>query len=124
MAEAWLRHSASEKFQVESAGIEPGKLNPHVVKAMALSNIDISHHQPKGVSEVLASGRTFDYVIAVCDKEAAERCPIFPGETHRLHWNFPDPSAVVGSDEDKLSRACEVREMIREKILEWIAGLD
>jgi arsenate reductase len=40
MAEAWLRNLAGERFEVESAGLEPGKLNPFVVQAMAQAGID------------------------------------------------------------------------------------
>lgn len=123
MAEAWLRHLAADRFEVESAGLEPGKLNPFVVKAMAEVGVDISGHYPKGVAEIMATGRHFDYVVAVCDKEAAERCPLFPGSGERLHWNFPDPSAVVGSDEEKLVRAREVRELIRLRIESWVVDV-
>ncbi len=123
MAEAWLRHLAEDRFEVESAGLEPGRLNPFAIEAMREKHIDMSQHYPKGVDEVAASGRQFEYVIAVCDKEAAERCPIFPGEGARLHWNFPDPSAVVGTDDEKLSRAREVRDLIREQLIIWLAPL-
>ncbi|MEY4668660.1 MAG: hypothetical protein RL518_1359 [Pseudomonadota bacterium] len=120
MAEGWLRHLASERFEVESAGLEPGRLNPFVVQAMAAAGVDISHHQPKGVASLLSAGKHFDYVIAVCDKEAAERCPFFPGEGVRLHWNFPDPSAASGDDESKLRVAMQVRDSIRSKIESWL----
>ncbi|MEN9846814.1 MAG: hypothetical protein RIS36_1961 [Pseudomonadota bacterium] len=123
MAEAWLRHLGEGRFDVESAGLEPGKLNPFVVEAMAEAGIDISHHTPKGVDELLDAGKRFDYVIAVCDKEAAERCPVFPGEGARLHWSFPDPSAVFGDAEDKLRAAVQVRDAIRAKIESWITEL-
>jgi arsenate reductase len=123
MAEAWLRNIGRERFDVESAGLEPGKLNPVVVQAMATAGVDISHHQAKGVDELLAAGKCFDYVIAVCDKEAAERCPIFPGEGIRLHWSFPDPSAATGDAEEKLRVAVEVRDAIRAKIESWLAAM-
>lgn len=123
MAEAWLRHLAGDRFEVESAGLQPGKLNPFVVHAMSRAGIDISHHAPKGVDELLAAGKRFDYVIAVCDKEAAERCPLFPGEGTRLHWSFPDPSAATGEDERKLHLAIEVRDAIRAKITSWLSEL-
>jgi len=120
MAEAWLRHLGGARFEVESAGLEPGKLNPFVVQAMAAAKIDISHHRAKSVDELLSAGKHFDYVIAVCDKEAAERCPFFPGEGKRLHWSFPDPSAATGVDEDKLRVATEVRDAIRARIESWL----
>jgi arsenate reductase len=123
MAEAWLRYLAGDRFEVESAGLEPGNLNPFVVQAMAKAGIDISHHTPKGVEQLLAAKKHFDYVIAVCDKEAAERCPLFPGEGERLHWSFCDPSAGTGDDAHKLQFAVNVRDEIRARIEEWLKEL-
>jgi arsenate reductase len=122
MAEGLLRHLAGDRFEASSAGLEPGKLNPFAVKAMALRGIDISKHSPKGVADVAASGASYDYVIAVCDKEAADKCPVFAGEGKRLHWAFPDPSAAQGSDDQKLAFACQVRDLIERQIAEWIGG--
>lgn len=121
MAEAWLRHLTGDRFEVESAGLEPGKLSPYVVQAMQEVGVDISGHKPKGVSELLEAGHRFDYVIAVCDKEAAERCPIFPGGSQKLHWSFSDPSAAQGDDCAKLRLAARVRDEIKAKIAEWLA---
>lgn len=123
MAEAWLRYLAGERFEVESAGLEPGNLNPFVVQAMAKAGIDISHHTPKSVEQLLAANKRFDFVIAVCDKEAAERCPLFPGEGARLHWSFSDPSAASGDEEHKLRVAMEVRDEIRARIEGWLKEL-
>lgn len=120
MAEAWLRNVAGDRFEVESAGLEPGKLNPFVVEAMKQVGIDISHHSPKGVQDLLNAGKTYDYVIAVCDKEAAEKCPIFPGSSIRLHWSFPDPSAATGEYDSKLRVAAEVRDTIKATIEQWL----
>lgn len=123
MAEAWLRHLGGDRFEVESAGLEPGSLNPFVVQAMGDAGIDISSYKPKGVEELLSAGKRFDYVIAVCDKEAAERCPIFPGESRRLHWSFSDPSASKGDDAEKLRVARQVRDEIKARITEWLASV-
>ncbi len=41
MAEAFLKQMAGDRFEVESAGLEPGKLNPVVVEAMKEVGIDI-----------------------------------------------------------------------------------
>jgi arsenate reductase len=120
MAEAWLRHLGGERFEVHSAGLEPGKLNPFVVQAMANVGVDISHHRAKSVDDILSTGKHFDYVIAVCDKEAAERCPVIPGGGTRLHWAFPDPSAASGDESEKLRVATEVRDSIRSTIESWI----
>ena len=121
MAEAFLNQICGEQFEAHSAGLEPGKLNPIVVEAMQEIGIDIAGNQTKAVSEMLKSGQTFAYVITVCDETSAERCPIFPGVTARLHWSFPDPSALQGSHDEKLARTREIRDTIKAKVEEWCA---
>ena len=119
MAEAFLKEMCGAEFAAHSAGIEPGRLNPIVVEAMREIGIDISGNQTKTVADMINSGKTFAYVITVCDETSAERCPIFPGVTKRLHWGFPDPSAFQGAPEQKLARTREVRDAIRRKIEQW-----
>jgi arsenate reductase len=121
MAEAFLNDICTEHFDAHSAGLEPGKLNPIVVEAMQEIGIDISSNQTKAVADILKSGTSFAYVITVCDEASAERCPIVPGVTARLHWGFPDPSSFQGSHDEKLARTREVRDAIRAKIEDWCA---
>ena len=121
MAEAFLNDICGEQFEAHSAGLEPGKLNPFVVEAMQEIGIDISHKQTKAVFDMFKSGKSFAYVITVCDETSAERCPIFPGVTTRLHWSFPDPSAIQASHEEKLARTREIRDTIKAKIEDWCA---
>lgn len=121
MAEAFLNQICGEAFEAHSAGLEPGTLNPLVVAAMRELGIDISGNQTKWVFDFIKSGKMFAYVITVCDETSAERCPIFPGVTTRLHWSFPDPSAFPGTYEEKLARTREVRDAIKEKIEQWCA---
>ena len=70
------------------------------------------------------AGATFDYVIAVCDAEAAERCPIFPAEKKRLHWPFPDPSKATGTMEEKLAYVRPIRDQTKAKVAEFVASLE
>ena len=116
MAEAWLQKLGGEAFQVESAGLEPGKLNPYVVRALKEDGIDISGKQTNSVFDFSRQGRSYDYVVTVCSREAAERCPVFPGRAARLQWFFPDPSTFAGSDEQIMRQVREVRDAIREKV--------
>lgn len=120
MAEAFVNHFGKEKFAAKSAGIEGGKLNPVVVKAMLESGIDISENQTKTVDDILATKEQFDFVVTVCDEASAERCPVFPGGGKKLHWGFPDPSAFQGSEEEKLAGTRIVRDAIKEKVLEFL----
>ena len=119
MAEAFLKQICGEEFEAHSAGLEPGKLNPLVVEAMQEIGIDISGNKTKAVFDIIKSGKMFAYVITVCDEASAERCPIFPGITKRLHWGFPDPSSFQGSAEERLAKTREIRDVIKNKIELW-----
>jgi len=119
MAEAFLKEACGDEFEAHSAGLEPGKLNPIVVEAMQEVGLDISQNATKAVWDFIKSGKMFSYVITVCDETSAERCPIFPGVTTRLHWSFPDPSGFPGTHEEKLAKTREVRDTIKGKIEEW-----
>jgi len=122
MAEAYLNKLAGDRFAAESAGLEPGKLNPFVVRVLAEDGIDIAGKETRSVFDLFKAEKKFHIVVTVCDKEAAERCPIFPGLSEKLHWPFPDPSRITGSDEEILSRTREVRDMIKEAVSNFVAG--
>jgi arsenate reductase (thioredoxin) len=121
MAEAWMNRVCGDFFEAESAGLEPGTLNPLAVQVMAEEGIDISRNKTRAVFDVFKSGTLFAFVITVCDETSAEKCPIFPGVTKRLHWSFPDPSVVTGASEEKLEQVRKIRDAIKEKIEEWCA---
>lgn len=120
MGEEYFRKFGSDLFDVESAGIEPGTLNPFVVEVLKEEGIDISGKATQNAFDLFKAGRHFSYVITVCDPEAAERCPLYPGTLKRMHWPFPDPSAFTGSNEEKLEGTRTVRDEIRKKVLEFI----
>ena len=116
MAEAFLKNIGGEAFQVESAGIEPGKLNPLVVEVMKENNIDISENKTKSVFELFQQGRIFNYVITVCDKATGEKCPVFPGTLNRLNWSFDDPNSFIGTNDEKILKTRIVRDQIKARI--------
>ena len=120
MAEAFLKLLGGEKFFVESAGLEPGKLNPVVVEVMKEIDIDISGNATKSVFDFFKQEKKYDYVITVCDAASGERCPIFPGRVTRFHWGFDDPSSFHGSNEEKLEKTRTVRDQIKARIEQFL----
>jgi arsenate reductase (thioredoxin) len=119
MAEAFLNDICSDNFEAHSAGLEPGTLNPLAVEVMREIGIDISHKRTQSVFDVFKSGELFAYMITVCDETSAERCPVFPGVTTRLHWSFPDPAAITGTRNDRLAGTRRIRDQIRARIEMW-----
>src|SRR5687768_3378716 len=114
MAEAYLKKYGGNDFIADSAGLEPGKLNPLAIEVMKEDGIDISNNATHGVFDYFKQGKIFQYVITVCKKEAAERCPIFPGMNEKINWSFQDPSKFTGSPEEKLVQTRKVRDQIKE----------
>ena len=119
MAAEWLNEICGDYFEAESAGLELGALNPLAVQVMDEVGIDIWNNKTQAVFDVFKSGQLFAYVITVCDEASAEKCPIFPGVTNRLHWSFPDPSAPVGTQEERLEGTRKIRDDIRRRIETW-----
>ncbi|MFO8065291.1 MAG: arsenate reductase ArsC [Spirochaetota bacterium] len=123
MTEAYLKHYGGDAVEVESAGIEPGTVNPVVVELLREDGIDISGKGTQSVFDLHSTGRSFDYVIAVCDPESAERCPIFPAEKERLHWPFADPSKAEGTLDEKKAFVRPIRDQIRDRTARFIERL-
>jgi arsenate reductase len=122
MAEAFLNTLAGDRFQAESAGMEPGVLNPLAVEVMKEEGIDISGNETKSVFDKYKKGELYSYVVTVCDQANAETCPLFPGlRTHTLHWSFEDPASFTGSPEERLEKTRRVRDEIRGRILDFVA---
>ncbi len=119
MAEAWLNYTCGDYFEAYSAGLEPGKINPLVIQAMTEVGIHLSNKQTQAVFDLWKAGIMFQYVVTVCSEAEAKGCPIFPGVTTRLHWPFPDPSQLTGSDDAKLHEIRKIRDEIRSKVEEW-----
>jgi len=123
MAEAYLNALGGGEYQAESAGLDPKPVNPYVIEVMHEDGIDISDKQPRDVVGVLGSGRLFHFVVTVCG-EADEKCPVFPGVSHRLHVPFADPSTFTGTREEILQKTREVRDAIKAKIKEFLGWCD
>ena len=116
MAEAWMNHLCGDRFDAESAGLEPGTLNPLVIAAMKEVGLDLSGKETRSVSGVYKSGKIFSYVITVCDESSTEHCPVFPGLVKHLHWSFTDPSTLQGTEQEKLIIMREIRDAILSSI--------
>ena len=116
IAEAFLKRACGAEFKVESAGLEPGTINPLAIATMKEIGIDISGNSTQSVFEVFRSGRMFSHVITVCDGASAQACPVFPGIVTRIHWSIPDPAALTGSLEERLDAVRPIRQMISDRV--------
>ena len=113
MAEGLLRQLGRDRFEAFSAGTEPSQVRPLAIRAMAEVGMDISGQESKTLDRY--PDQPSDKVITVCD-EANETCPVFFGAKERLHWSFPDPSQVTGTEDEQLAAYRAVRDGIRLRI--------
>jgi arsenate reductase len=116
MAAALLNETCDEYFEAQSAGLEPGAINPLVVEALQELEIDISKNTTQRVFDVWKSGQIFQFVVTVCSEAEAKGCPIFPAVATRLHWPFEDPSKFAGTREERSEATRRVRDQIRARI--------
>jgi arsenate reductase len=111
IAHGFLASMTTGKAIIYSAGVETHGVNPKAITTMKEIGIDISGHTSNNITEYF--GVNFDYVITVCDN-AKERCPYFPTKAVKLHYNFPDPAKVIGTEEEINEQFRAVRSLIKD----------
>lgn len=121
MAEAFLRAYAGDNYEAHSAGLSPKGLNPYTVRVMEEKGISMEGHRSKDVKEYLAKS-TFNYFFTVCG-HAEENCPraFLMSAGRHYHWDFEDPAAFVGSEEETLNKFREVRDQIEARVKAWVS---
>jgi arsenate reductase len=121
MAEGFLRASAGELVNVQSAGSNPtGYVHPLAIRVMAEVGIDISNHRSKHLKEFL--DQPVQTVITVCGN-LDQACPVFPGQVNRHHWPFDDPAKATDSEVEVLECFRRVRDEMRRVFEAYAAGL-
>ncbi len=120
MAEAFLRKYAGDQYEVFSAGLDPKGIHPYTLKVMEEIGINMDGHYSKSLKMYLAKVH-FAYLFTVCSN-AEKNCPrtFLSSGIHR-HWEFEDPAAFIGSQEKKLDKFREVRDLIEARIKSWLA---
>ena len=113
MAEGWTRHLYGDKLEAYSAGVSPQGIHPLAVQVMKEAGVDISAQSSKHVR--VLKDINFDYVITLCDS-ARESCPLFPGRTKILHYDFEDPATAQGSETEVITAFRRVRDQIHDLI--------
>jgi len=90
MAEALLRAMAGDRFEVASAGTQPGEPHPLALQVLMEAGISTEGLHSKQVADL--QGQAWDYVITLCEK-AAHECMLVSRGAQQIAWDFPDPAA-------------------------------
>jgi len=124
MAEAFVNTLGQGRFEAQSAGLAPTRINPLVVEVMAEEGIDLSAKATNSVFDFFRGGQLFDVVVTVCNEAEEENCPVFPGVTHRLSLPFPDITGLTGTHGEQLAHVKKLRDSIKKCMLEFMDWYD
>jgi len=118
IGEALFNTMGEGRFKAYSAGSHPtGRVNPFAVEQVERLGYATEGLRSKSWDEFAQPGAPeLDFVITVCDKAAGEVCPLWPGKPVTAHWGFPDPAAVVGTDEEKRAAFTQTMHQIRHRV--------
>lgn len=101
MAEAILNQKGPPYFTGYSAGSQPaGRVHPEALKQVRGANLPVDGLRSKSWDEFATpDAPQMHFVFTVCDRAAAEVCPVWPGHPLTARWSVADPAAVVGTPE-------------------------
>ena len=113
LAERLIERWGQGRFKGFSAGSHPkGAVHPLALEILRRNNYLTDGLRSKDWAEFAEPGAPeMDFVFTVCDKAAAEVCPVWPGQPMTAHWGVPDPAAVEG---DELTCLTAFRTAFRE----------
>jgi protein-tyrosine-phosphatase len=112
--------ASGTRFKAYSAGSSPRENqqpNPLGLQVLKAAGIDTSYLSSKSWDEFAKpEAPHMDLVITVCDNAAGEVCPYWPGQPATAHWGYADPSAVEGTDEDRLQAFRNTLYLIQKRL--------
>lgn len=124
MAEAIMNREGKGKFRAFSAGSIPSSIGPHPQTVDLLHTLghDTSEIRTKDWDEFSAQDSpNLDFVFTVCDKAAAEICPVWPGQPMSAHWGVTDPVAAKGNDAETRLAFSDAYRMMRNRITTFMS---
>ncbi|MEX0387043.1 arsenate reductase ArsC [Spiribacter onubensis] len=118
LAEALLNSMGNGRFTAYSAGSFPaGEVNPLALQTLERMKLPTDGlHSKNWDVFATADAPQMDFIFTVCDRAAAEPCPVWPGQPMTAHWGLPDPAAAEGSEEERLRVFRETAIALRSRV--------
>ncbi|MBT0587044.1 arsenate reductase ArsC [Alteromonas oceanisediminis] len=100
LSEAITNHVAGDRIVARSAGSQPaGVVHPLSIQYLTEASISVDGLQSQSWDEF--EDFKPDVVVTVCDAVAGEACPVWFGNSVKVHWALSDPSKIEGREEEK-----------------------
>ncbi len=78
-------------------------MHPLTLEVLKLHRIPTEGLRSKDWEEFTRQGAPrMDFVFTVCDRAAAEQCPLWPGQPISAHWGVPDPAEAEGDEATRM----------------------
>jgi arsenate reductase len=118
LGEALMDFWGNRKFKGYSAGSHPkGAVHPIALDLLWHMKLPTEGLRSKDWNEFAAPGAPhMDFVFTVCDRAAAEVCPVWPGQPMSAHWGVPDPAAAEGTDAERWAAFREAFRVMENRI--------
>jgi len=100
LGEVIVNYLGMGRFKGFSAGSHPrGEVHPLTLEVLKQQRFPIEGLRSKDWEEFTRPGAPrLDFVFTVCDRAAAEQCPLWPGQPMSAHWGVPDPAEAEGDE--------------------------
>jgi arsenate reductase len=103
LSEAITNSIAGSTIIAKSAGSQPaGVVHPLSIKYLEKSGYATDGLKSQSWDDF--EGFEPDLVVTVCDSAAGESCPLYFGNSLKVHWGLSDPSKLEG-DEQQVEQA-------------------
>jgi arsenate reductase (thioredoxin) len=118
IAESVLNRLGAGRFRTYSAGSFPkGAVHPYTLELLERHDYPTDNLRSKSWDEFAGpDAPRLDFVFTVCDAAAGEACPVWPGQPITANWPFPDPAAVVGTEDERRRAFAETLRMLTNRI--------
>lgn len=109
-------------FIAYSAGSTPrGEVSPFAIRILENHGHKTGGLRSKSWEEFTGEGKDdIDFVFTLCDDAAEETCPVWPGNPITEHWGMPDPSAVEGTEGNKLAAFANTYSLLHHHIDKFV----
>ncbi|MEC8377176.1 MAG: arsenate reductase ArsC [Pseudomonadota bacterium] len=110
-----ITNASHGNVEARSAGSQPeGEVHPLSLKYLAERGYNTQGLKSQSWDDF--EDYSADLVVTVCDSAAGESCPVYFGQSLKVHWGLEDPSKVEGDDTAKAAAFNQTMNIIEQRV--------